>query len=292
MMRDAGTAAVTVEAASPDAGAAVASAPTVPAPLATSVPGTNTAAAAVEQGPFAPLKEAPDPKNGEATTYGPKDGKTVLLLGDSMIGSALGTELVRELLKRGGHRVVTAWQPATGLSRGDYFDWGPRMTALMARHKPAIVVLTLGTNDGQDLRGPGRKPVFYGSAGWGPGYERLVKAAAERLTRGGATLYWLDLPPMRPPIFAKSAREVNLRVKNALAGMPRVQRVPVPALLVDAIGGYADRSRTTPPFPARASDGVHWSQKSGRFFAEELMKLIAPVPGDAGTPPATAAAVE
>lgn len=269
-----------------DAGT-VPAAVTLPA-LAPQDAGTAAVAAAVEQGPFAPLKESPDPKNGEATTYGPRDGKTVLLLGDSMIGSALGTELVRELLKRGGYRVVTAWQPATGLSRGDYFDWGPRMTALMARHKPAIVILTLGTNDGQDLRGPGRKPVFYGSPGWGPGYERLVKAAAERLTRGGATLYWLDLPPMRPPVFAKSAREVNLRVGNALAGMPRVQRVPVPTLLVDAGGGYADRSRTTPAFAARASDGVHWSQKSGRYFAEELMKRIAPVPGDGG--PATAAA--
>ncbi len=284
--RDAGTA--------PAAGAlpAVATADAGTTVVASAMAPSATVAAAVEQGPFAPLKEAPDPKNGEATTYGPKDGKTVLLLGDSMIGSALGTELVRELLKRGGYRVVTAWQPATGLSRGDYFDWGPRMTALMARHKPSIVILTLGTNDGQDLRGPGKKPVFYGSAGWGPGYERLAKAAAERLTRGGATLYWLDLPPMRPPIFAKSAREVNLRVKHALAGMPRVQRVPVPSLLVDASGGYADRSRTAPSFAARASDGVHWSQKSGRYFADDLMKRIAPVPADGSPPTAAAATVE
>jgi hypothetical protein len=309
VMRDAGTAPAAAEPVLPavaaqDAGTTVVASATAPAaapapvaappPAATPEPAAapSTPVAAAEQGPFAPLKEAPDPKNGEATTYGPKDGKTVLLLGDSMIGSALGTELVRELLKRGGHRVVTAWQPATGLSRGDYFDWGPRMTALMARHKPSIVILTLGTNDGQDLRGPGRKPVFYGSPGWGPGYERLAKAAAERLTRGGATLYWLDLPPMRPPIFARSAREVNLRVKNALTGMPRVQRVPVPPLLVDANGGYSDRSRTTPSFGARASDGVHWSQKSGRYFAEELMKRIAPLPGEGGTPTAAAAAVE
>ena len=261
-------------AATPEAPAAL---PPEPAPPPAAVlASASPAPAAPPRVVLPPGEEKLDPKEGEAGSMGPKDGKVVLLLGDSMIGSSLGPELTRELLKRGGYRVVTAWQPATGLSRGDYYDWGPRMAALMARHKPQFVVVTLGTNDGQDLRGPGRKPIFYGTPGWGPGYEQLVRAAATRLTRGGATLFWLDLPPMRPPVFAKAAREVNLRVASAVAGMPRVVRVPVPAVLVGERGAYTDRSSTDPSFTARAADGVHWSQKSGRLFAQAVADLISP----------------
>ncbi|MBM4378779.1 MAG: DUF459 domain-containing protein, partial [Deltaproteobacteria bacterium] len=198
----------------------------------------------------------------------------------------------RELLQRGGFRVVTAWQPATGLARGDYYDWGPRMSALMAKHKPQYVVVTLGTNDGQDLRGPGRKPIFYNTAGWGPGYELLVRAAAARLTRGGAQLLWLDLPPMRPPVFAKAAREVNVRVAAALAAVPHARRVPVPPELTLENGAYTDRSRTEPAFASRASDGVHWTQKAGRHFAQALAELISPSSPASAQGPAVAAPVQ
>ena len=288
------------EAKGVDAGVSVAQAQPTPAPVSPepALPPSATLASA-SPAPASPVRvvlppgeEKLDPKQGEAPSMGPKDGKTVLLVGDSMIGSSLGPELARELLKRGGFRVVTAWQPATGLSRGDYYDWGPRMAALMAKHKPQHVVVTLGTNDGQDLRGPGKKPVFYGTPGWGPGYEQLVRAAAARLTRGGAALYWLDLPPMRPPVFAKAAREVNVRVAAALSGMPHVVRVPVPADLTGENGAYTDRSRTDPPFTARASDGVHWSQKSGRLFAQAVAELISPSSTASAPAPAVAAPVQ
>jgi hypothetical protein len=277
----------------PDAGTAVAAAPGAqPAQ-----PDAGMAAAALPPPPsprvvLPPGEEKLDPKEGDAPSVGPREGATVLLLGDSMIGSALGPELARELLKRGGFRVVTAWQPATGLSRGDYYDWGPRMAALMARHKPQFVVVTLGTNDGQDLRGPGRKPVFYGTPGWGPGYEQLVRAAAARLTRGGAKLFWLELPPMRPPVFAKAAREVNLRVARALVGVPSVTRVPVPSELTGANGAYTERTRTEPAYPARASDGVHWSQKAGRHYALKVAELISPSSPASAPAPAVAAPVQ
>jgi len=71
-------------------------------------------------------------------------------IGGSTMGSVLGPMLAK-VLKKHGIKFSRWGKASSGLARPDFHDWPRQAPGLMDKHKPDIVVVSLGTNDYQAL---------------------------------------------------------------------------------------------------------------------------------------------
>lgn len=78
---------------------------------------------------------------GEPKIYG---------IGGSTMGSVLGP-MLQKVLKKHGIKFNRWGKASSGLARPDFHDWPATAPKMMDKHKPDIVVISLGTNDYQAL---------------------------------------------------------------------------------------------------------------------------------------------
>lgn len=72
-------------------------------------------------------------------------GKTVLHVGDSMVGGSWGlTRALEQKFSAEGAKLVRDYKVSESIVS---YDKSPKLKDLLARHQPDIVILTLGTND-------------------------------------------------------------------------------------------------------------------------------------------------
>jgi hypothetical protein len=107
-------------------------------------------------------------------------GKTVLHVGDSMVGGSWG--LTRYLEAKFTHEGATFVRDTKISESITSFDKSTRLKDLLAKHDPAIVILTLGTNDAL---------VPYPQS-LGPHVASIVKRLA------GRECYWMGPPLWKP----------------------------------------------------------------------------------------------
>lgn len=118
------------------------------------------------------------------------DGDKVTIAGDSIsvgLGSALRDELgdTREV------RVIG--EPGTGLAREDSFDWPARLEQLAAEFPPEVLVLSLGSNDAQDLVDPNGQVVatMADEDAWDAEYRARLAASFDAFRDTGTTVLWV-----------------------------------------------------------------------------------------------------
>ena len=137
------------------------------------------------------------------------EGAPVLMIGDSMM-RLLGLAMEKELKTAGVQPAASFSSLASGLARMDAFDWFAKVDALMKEHKPATVIVTLGSNDRQSLKDTSGRVVPFGSPEWEKEYALRVGRIMDELLKGGATrVVWLLLPDMREPVQQEYAQFVN-----------------------------------------------------------------------------------
>lgn len=82
-----------------------------------------------------------------------------------------------------GVAIQTRGNIASGLVRTDYYDWQAQLPKMLDALKPAVVVVTIGANDRQQMIAPGLNEKF-GSDTWLLAYEERVQALQSSLPRG------------------------------------------------------------------------------------------------------------
>jgi hypothetical protein len=117
-------------------------------------------------------------------------GDKVTIAGDSIsvgLGSALRDEVgdTRE--------VKVIGEPGTGLAREDSFDWPTRLQQLAAEFPPEVLVLSLGSNDAQDLVDPDGQVVatMADDAAWDAEYRDRLAASFDAFRDTGTTVVWV-----------------------------------------------------------------------------------------------------
>jgi acyl-CoA thioesterase-1 len=112
--------------------------PPAPAALVTAPTGaTLRLATAVEETPDAGAANAPAPPS--------LAGKTVLHVGDSMVGGTLGlTRALEQRFTAEGAKFIRDFKVSESIVS---YDHSPKLKSLVERHHPDIVIITLGTND-------------------------------------------------------------------------------------------------------------------------------------------------
>lgn len=180
--------------------------------------------------------------------------KTVLVVGDS-ISAGYGLEkvdqgwvaLLQAKLRPRGYGVVNASisgdTSAGGLSRID---------ALLARHKPAIVILELGGNDG--LRGLSPKQM-----------EANLRDMIGRSKAAGAKVLLLGM--QIPPNYGKRYADLFRNVYPELAESQKVALVP---FLLDGVGGQE---------PMMQVDGIHPNRDAQALLLAQVWDKLEPLLG-------------
>ncbi len=165
---------------------------------------------------------------------------TVLVVGDS-ISAALGLDtrqgwvsLLQERLREGGfeHQVVNA-----SIS-GDTTSGGlARLPALLSQHRPQLVIIELGGNDG--LRGQPAAQLQQNLA-------RMVDLSKE--AGAGVLLLGMRLPPN----YGQRYTEAFARTFSDVA---QDKQVPLVPFLLDGVGGVPGMMQADGIHPAEAAQG-------------------------------------
>ncbi len=102
------------------------------------------------------------------------DGKMpkVYAIGSSTMGSVLGPVL-KNMLKREGVKFDRWGKASSGLARPDFHNWPKLAPGLMLKHKPDVVIVSLGTNDFQNIHKRG-KWIKWGTDLWKEVYAARV----------------------------------------------------------------------------------------------------------------------
>lgn len=113
----------------------------------------------------------------------------VTVAGDS-ISVGIGTQLRAQLPER---EVKVIGESGTGLARPDSFDWPARLEALARDFPPEVLVLSLGSNDAQDLVDPSGQLVapLQDEPAWDAEYAARLARSFDAFEGTGVTVLWL-----------------------------------------------------------------------------------------------------
>jgi len=176
----------------------------------------------------------------------------ILVFGDSLLagyGLPQGkgwVDLLQKKLVDGGfdYRVVNA-----SISGETSLGGRNRFAAALATHKPQIVILELGSNDG--LRGQPLPDLR----------DNLVAMIQEaRRTRAQVVLTGMRIPPNYGPDYTKKFQAVFTEVARA-------ERVPLVPFLLEGFASQREMFQ---------SDGIHPNEQAQRLILANVWELLAP----------------
>lgn len=219
--------------------------------------------------------------------------RTVLLLGDSLIVTSFGEYLEKALNESPGVHAVRRAKSSTGLARPDFFDWMKAGREEVERHRPDVVVVIMGGNDGQGLTDDkGKAKAQWGAPGWEAAYRQRVEDFLRVLEAPGRRILWLELPVTGLPNFERKLRVIRRVLREAVSAHGATTHLDTKSFFTDARGGLMREARVEgfrKPMPLRMEDGVHFTLAGGRYFASSVypavMELLesggdaTPVPG-------------
>ncbi|MEL7368825.1 MAG: DUF459 domain-containing protein [Myxococcota bacterium] len=222
--------------------------------------------------PSPPVKAAVAPKVPKA----PKS--KVLIVGDSMAATDFGRALERRLDAHAALRAARRGKSSTGLARPDFFDWMSEAERQIKRHRPDLVVVIIGGNDGQDLipKKKGRR-VHWNKSKWNAAYARRVTDFAKLLMGEERRVAWLELPAMDRRRFERKLSLIRKVQKDALSQLgPRVQYVSTRDIFYDKQGRLKRkvRDRRGKLVALRQKDGIHFSLPGSHYFADRVLPSL------------------
>ncbi len=222
------------------------------------------------------LNVAPTQKssNQQELTQTPAENKKittpvkVLLVGDSMMLVGFGPALENSLLKYNGVSVVREGAYSTGLNRIDYYDWFTKTDELIALHKPDILVVMFGGNDGQGIIDKNKKSYTFGAEGWAEVYRERVNVYLTRTSSKVKKIYWVGHPITGNDDFLNKFLAMNPIYQSECAKFPN-------AVFVDSWKRFAVNGEFRQSIPddnglwqiAKQSDGVHVTDFGGRILS-------------------------
>jgi hypothetical protein len=138
----------------------------------------------------------------------------VLMIGDSMIATALGQRLEYGL-SREGLTVHRRGKSSSGLARPDFFDWLDEARKLHERHRPDSTVLMMGGNDTQSLKLEDGW-INWGEDGWRGEYVSRVHDLLGIVSPNKEPVCWIGLPIVRSPGYRKKVERINGMLRDAV----------------------------------------------------------------------------
>lgn len=243
----------------------------------------------MQQGWLPAIQPAEDMKLPQLPQAQTEKPRYVVLAGDSMMAVGLGAQLQRDLAAyRNSVVTVKAFRSATGLARPDVFDWQKEYPLMVGSNvKPAVVIVAIGANDTQNLE-VNRKVLTLGSTEWRDVYASRLTDYLNMLTRDGAVVLWIKLPPMRPNKYNQNINVVNEVAYSVVSQNPRAIWWDVSDRFTDANGKFQEFATVQGarrPIRIRQADGIHLSDEGAKLLTGDIVTWLNPAPLQPPKPP-------
>ncbi|PYE33494.1 hypothetical protein C8J35_104226 [Rhizobium sp. PP-F2F-G38] len=241
-----------------------------------------------------PVRRQPKPQRAKARpapveTPAPEivakqaDAKTVLVVGDFIAGS-LSDGLQTAFADSPGIVVENRSEGSSGMVRDDYFDW-PNMLPVYADDvKPALIVVSFGANDRQQMK-IGAVREKYRTDAWMAEYTRRVAAFAALVRSRNVPLLWVGMPSFQSPAMTADMVTFN--------GIFRTEAEKVGGQFIDIWDGFVDEQGkfvTTgsdingQQVRLRGADGINLTPAGKRKLAFYVEKDIRRLLGETAAP--------
>lgn len=224
----------------------------------------------------APVRAAPAVDKNE-------DARVVLVVGD-FLAAGLAEGLESTFAEAPDVRIVNRSNGSSGFVRDDHYDWPSGIAELIETEKPAVVVLLIGANDGQQMRLPdGRVEAL--SEQWSKAYQERATAFAEAVRGKGVPMLWVGTPSFKLGRLSSYMVAFNETFKTVGAATG--------AEFIDIWDGFVDENGafvTTGPdvkgqqVRLRANDGINMTQAGRQKMAFYVEKPLRRILGDPAQP--------
>ena len=207
----------------------------------------------------------------------PGQTRTVALVGDSMMAVGLSDNLLRGMARRKELHAVRAFRAGTGLSRPDTFDWMQQYPQMLGESKPDAIIVAIGANDGQSFVQDG-KVLEFGSDAWIAAYRERLNQFLDLLTKDGAQVIWVGLPPMRIAKYDARISLVNRLAYDTVSQREHVTWWNAGTLIADPQGQFREYAQRPDgsSMRLRAGDGIHLSEEGAGLLAPPLLAWLDP----------------
>lgn len=208
------------------------------------------------------------------------DAKAVLVVGDFMAGS-LAEGLDAAFLDAPGVRVVDKADGSSGFVRNDHRDWPASIADMIAKEKPAVVVIMIGANDRQQFSDGG---ALLGDE-WTREYQTRMNAFLDAVKKTGHPVVWVGQPAFKSKSITNDVLAFNELYRNATE--------KAQGTFVDVWDGFVDQSGnfTLSGFDVsgqtarlRNNDGIGMTAAGKRKLAFYVEKPLRQMLGNATSP--------
>ena len=206
--------------------------------------------------------------------------KKVLVVGDFVAGS-LGDGLKTAFETTPGIVIETRSNGSSGLVREDYFNWPENLPAYIAETKPALIIISLGANERQQMSIGSDKEKFRTDR-WLAEYARRTADFAALARKDKTPLLWVGMPP-----FQSTSMTADMVTLN---GIFRTEAEKAGGTFVDIWDGFVDEEGkfvmtgsdiNGQQVRLRGSDGINLTKAGKRKLAFYVEKDIRKLLGDA-----------
>jgi uncharacterized protein len=138
----------------------------------------------------------------------------ILVMGD-FFAKGIGTGLDAAFQTMPGIAIDVRSTGPAGLVRDDLFDWSRLMPTYLDEVRPAMVIVSLGANDRQQMKVDGLREKF-NSVIWASNYERRVAAVTKLATDRKIPLLWVGLPSFASDTMSQDAVTINTIIETGV----------------------------------------------------------------------------
>lgn len=229
-----------------------------------------------------------EPASADATA--PQTPRKILVLGDSLAATGFGALLEKRLDAHPDLECARKAKSATGLARPDFYDWESEAKKAVEQHKPDLVVVIMGGNDGQDLTsksGKGKR-VAWKSDGWNDAYKSRVGDFLREISADGRKVLWLGLPRTATTGFEQKLETIRELQSQAIGELgDAASYLDTTPFLTDGSGKLLDRATVgkRKDQPLREEDGIHFTMAGSEYFADKVYPEVLRVLGVADAAP-------
>jgi hypothetical protein len=174
----------------------------------------------------------------------------------------------------------------TGLSRPDYATWQNEVTAELDSDGDTVVVIMVGLNDMQGIRGDDRRGFSFKSPGWASVYNARIDWLLGQIKQRQIQAIWVGLPVMRKAETDEDAKYLSQLFETATKRNDALF-IPLYKDFVDADGNFMPRidDEKKRSHPLRGEDGIHFTGYGYQLVAAKVLDRIKQIEAASGLTP-------
>ena len=202
--------------------------------------------------------------------------RKLLVVGDSL-AIGLSLSLRRSVAELDNVELIEEGKVSSGLANPKYYDWAKALRVFLDKYKPDVVVIMMGANDAKYINVNEKpRPNGSGNKTWPEVFSMRVEDFLATLADKNIPSYWIGLPIMGDPPYAKQAMVMNEIVLAECAKFKNSHYLETWNLLADDGGSYSTflPNDKGVKIKVRANDKVHFTVAGGDILAQAFLKTL------------------